>query len=123
MTLFEVVVKASLAVPAIHYLGFKGLMLVTLLSGVAVSLLGRLTMVANVSGHSYSVIILRLIKISLPIILVSFFVFLLANIIDKFHLGDMVNKLLILVFQTLILLFFMRDKIRNKLQSKVITVT
>ena len=123
MTLFEVVVKASLAVPAIHYLGFKGLMLVTLLSGIAVSLLARLTMVAKASGHSYSAIVFRLIKTLLPIILVSFAVLLFANMVEMFQFREVVSKLLMLVFQIFIFLFLMRYEIRKKLQRKVITAT
>ena len=121
MTLIEVVSKAALAVPAIHLLGFKGLMLTTLISGLLVSILGRLAVVASVSDQSYLSIITRLLKSIAPIVRAVLILLIMVKIIRAFNIDNTASTFIILGLQACVIVYIARSKILNKKQEQPVS--
>ena len=99
MALIEVVSKASIAIVAIQFFGFKGIMLTTIMIGLSVSLFGRLSIVAKISKLSYLSLIKRLFLTILPILILLFIFYLLLTMLSFTGFTELTNKIIIVLLQ------------------------
>lgn len=78
--LTEVIGKAIIAIPVIHFFGLKGIMIATIFIGLLVTIGGRIYVISQLSKTPYWLLIKRLIRIILPIlgVLLIFYSLLMA---------------------------------------------
>ena len=114
LALGEVTMKVLFAIPMIQQFGFKGLMVTTLATGLLVNIAGRLSVVADISGLSYSALLIRLIKKTMPLILTILLLMILWKIVYSLRLEPLTGKILMLVVQFIAMSYLLHYKFSQR---------
>jgi len=113
LALIEVIGKAIIAVPTIHYFGLKGIMITTIIIGLMVSIGGRMYIVSQLSQIPYSVIIKRLVRIVMPILVVLIIFFSALMVLHSFEFPSILSEVTLLLLQLITGAYFIPKLFRR----------